>query len=104
MLEDHHNEPYQAPPQPKLKPFSGVGRLLGNPTPKVFTSTPAPPPSSSDALPPCPKVDGSKPSTQLQVRMPDGSRYVSWRRILSQFFMAFKVLSDLAHPKLVGIF
>ncbi|KAM7533096.1 hypothetical protein Aperf_G00000127180 [Anoplocephala perfoliata] len=76
LLEDHHNEPYQAPPEPKLKPFSGVGRLLGNPTPKVVTNTPVSPPSSSGTLPPCPKVDESKPSTQLQVRMPDGSRII----------------------------
>ncbi|VDL60380.1 unnamed protein product [Hymenolepis diminuta] len=74
MLEDHHNEPFQAP-QPKLKPFSGVGRVLGNPTPKVVTNT-SPPISSSVAPPPAPEVDESKPTTQLQVRMPDGSRVV----------------------------
>ncbi|VDO08600.1 unnamed protein product [Rodentolepis nana] len=75
MLEDHHNEPFQAPSQPKLKPFSGVGRMLGNPTPKVVTNAP-PSASSSAAPPPAPEVDESKPITQLQVRMPDSSRIV----------------------------
>lgn len=73
MLEDHHNESYQAPPKPKVKPFSGVGRQLGNPTPKVVNNTP-PPSAVSPTPPPAPKVDESKPVTQLQVRMPDGSR------------------------------
>nr|CDS33733.1 NSFL1 cofactor p47 [Hymenolepis microstoma] len=74
MLEDHHNEPFQAPSQPKLKPFSGVGRMLGNPTPKVVSNTS--PPASSFVTPPAPELDESKPITQLQVRMPDSSRIV----------------------------
>ncbi|VDK38115.1 unnamed protein product [Taenia asiatica] len=79
LLEDHHNEPYQQPPAPKMKAFSGVGRVLGNPTPKVITN--APPAatgitSASSSLLPCPEVDQSKPTTQLQIRLPDGSRLV----------------------------
>ncbi|VDM33402.1 unnamed protein product [Hydatigera taeniaeformis] len=79
LLEDHHNEPYQQPPPPKVKAFSGVGRLLGHPTPKVVTNelpaeTGAASVSSSPL--PCPEVDQSKPTTQLQIRLPDGSRLV----------------------------
>ncbi|VDD81551.1 unnamed protein product [Mesocestoides corti] len=72
LLEDHHNEPYQAPASPKVKAFSGVGHVLGNPTPRVVTCQPSVGASSSP--PSGPTVDQSQPTTQIQVRMPDGSR------------------------------
>ncbi|CDI97338.1 NSFL1 cofactor p47 [Echinococcus multilocularis] len=78
LLEDHHDEPYRQPPAPKVKAFSGVGRILGNPTPKVITNAP---PAVTDityssSLLRCPEVDQSKPTTQLQIRLPDSSRLV----------------------------
>ena len=66
-----------------MKAFSGVGRVLGNPTPKVVTSASnfhtKPPELLSQAS--SVDVDESKPTTQLQIRLPDGSRY----RYLSTF-------------------
>lgn len=75
MLEDHHTETWKSPPPPKLKAFSGVGNVLGNPTPAIITSSTS---SSSLQQPsegiPGPFVDETKPVTQLRVRLPDGSK------------------------------
>ncbi|VDN26891.1 unnamed protein product [Dibothriocephalus latus] len=72
LLEDHHTESYTPPPAPKLKAFSGTGHMLGNPTPRVVFNKPAP--AATAAAPLGPHVDETLPSTQIQVRLPDGSR------------------------------
>lgn len=75
-LEDHHNEAYQEPTPPKVKVFSGAGRVLGNPTPRLLvesTSQPAAVPSAAAAAG-GPQLNESSPITQIQVRLPDGSR------------------------------
>ncbi|VDL91559.1 unnamed protein product [Schistocephalus solidus] len=71
LLEDHHTESYTPPPTPKVKAFSGTGHMLGNPTPRVVFNKPVP---TNEPHPVVPHVDETLPSTQIQVRLPDGSR------------------------------
>ncbi|KAL7060786.1 hypothetical protein AAHC03_09406 [Spirometra sp. Aus1] len=71
LLEDHHTESWTPPPAPKVKAFSGTGHMLGNPTPRVVFNKPAP---TNAPRPLVPHVDEALPSTQIQVRLPDGSR------------------------------
>ncbi|CAL8082425.1 unnamed protein product [Calicophoron daubneyi] len=73
LLEDHHHEAWHAPPTPKVKPFSGTGTMLGHPLPRIVSSAPQ---QSQSAPVPAPEVDASKPTTELQIRLPDGERLV----------------------------
>nr|XP_006822016.1 PREDICTED: NSFL1 cofactor p47-like [Saccoglossus kowalevskii] len=71
-MEDHRDEEY-VPAKQALKPFTGEGFKLGNPTPKVVTqSTPSVPANVLNTNPI--EVDKNKPITQLQLRLADGSR------------------------------
>ncbi|XP_078486985.1 NSFL1 cofactor p47-like isoform X1 [Ciona intestinalis] len=69
-MEDHREEEYK-PQKKKLKPFSGQGQMLGSPTPQVETS---PAPSISSSVDPPISIDQSKPSTNIQIRLLDGTR------------------------------
>ncbi|XP_052797412.1 NSFL1 cofactor p47-like [Mya arenaria] len=72
-MEDHRTENY-VKPKASLKAFAGEGHTLGSPAPTVVTSSPASkassPPKSSLRL------DESKPTTTIQIRLADGSRLV----------------------------
>ncbi|CAH8448747.1 unnamed protein product [Schistosoma intercalatum] len=75
MLEDHHHEGWQAPSAPKIIPFSGVGQMLGSPLPHLVSSVPTKV-NISENHEPGVTVDDTKPVTQIQIRLPDGSRFV----------------------------
>lgn len=71
------NEQYQPPPPPPAQPFSGEGQRLGSAAPVVTGSgsdNAAPSTSTPMEAPPAP--DLTQPMTQVQVRLPDGSRLV----------------------------
>ncbi|CAH8446832.1 unnamed protein product [Heterobilharzia americana] len=74
MLEDHHHEEWHAPPTPKIKAFAGTGKMLGSPIPEIASRTSEP--TVITTKEPTVKVDNSQPITQLQIRLPDGSRVV----------------------------
>jgi UBX domain-containing protein 1 len=67
-------EDYTPPPKAPPKPFEGTGNRLGSPAAYVPpTSTPGAFPSgSSPAV--APIVDESQPTTNIQVRLGDGSK------------------------------
>jgi UBX domain-containing protein 1 len=77
-VDQRTNEDYQEPAKKPAKPFSGGGNRLGSATPEVTGAGT----SSSAAAPPPPaakpeiKVDDSKPSTTIQLRLGDGTRLV----------------------------
>ncbi|CAH8449431.1 unnamed protein product [Schistosoma turkestanicum] len=75
MLEDHHHEEWQAPPAPKIKPFAGTGHMLGSPLPRIVSNTP-PKVNVNETSEPGVAVDDTKPVTRIQIRLPDGSRFV----------------------------
>jgi len=77
-MEDHRNEEYVKPKR-ILKPFGGSGQTLGSIAPQVTeasagaTSDPAEAESKAKSEA---KVDDSKPTTNIQVRLADGSRLI----------------------------
>jgi len=77
-MEDHRNEEYVKPKR-ILKPFGGSGQTLGSIAPQVteasagVTSDPAEAESKAKSQA---KVDDSKPTTNIQVRLADGSRLI----------------------------
>lgn len=72
-VEQRTNEDYVPPPK-VLKPFSGGGDRLGSPTPVASgAASPAPAPAASAPKSEF-KVDDSKPTTSVQVRLADGTR------------------------------
>ncbi|TNN07848.1 NSFL1 cofactor p47 isoform 1 [Schistosoma japonicum] len=75
MLEDHHHEEWHAPPAPKIKPFGGTGQMLGFPLPQISSNT-STEVNANETGGPRVTVDDSKPTTHLQIRLPDGSRIV----------------------------
>ncbi|XP_063721239.1 NSFL1 cofactor p47-like [Symsagittifera roscoffensis] len=78
-MEDHREQDFE-PPKKKLKAFSGAGQTLGTPTPAVLNSAEANKPASytSSAVTTTPTVplDETKPMTNVQIRLADGSRKV----------------------------
>mmetsp|Transcript_1809 Transcript_1809/g.3722 ORF Transcript_1809/g.3722 Transcript_1809/m.3722 type:complete len:275 (-) Transcript_1809:1059-1883(-) len=68
-LIDRSAEPYKPPP-PTLKPFSGSGRSMREPT--ETSGSEAAPPTEAAAL----VLDEAAPTTTLQIRMHDGSRKI----------------------------
>ncbi|RWS29376.1 NSFL1 cofactor p47-like isoform X2 [Leptotrombidium deliense] len=66
-LEDHRNEDY-VQPKKEVQPFSGKGNRLGAAAPEMTSTTPAV--NEPVEL----KVDESKPVTNVQIRLADGSR------------------------------
>lgn len=73
-------EKYQPPAPGPMKAFGGEGNRLGAPAPAASAPTSAPATTSSTAAaalaPSDFKVDDSKPTTQVQIRLGDGSRMV----------------------------
>uniref|UniRef100_A0A6M2DDC2 Protein tyrosine phosphatase shp1/cofactor for p97 atpase-mediated vesicle membrane fusion n=1 Tax=Xenopsylla cheopis TaxID=163159 RepID=A0A6M2DDC2_XENCH len=78
-LEDHRHEQY-VPPKTKIAAFSGKGHTLGSPAPNVVSVPPATvksPTAEKDNEQTAKSVlatDESSPSTNIQVRLSDGSR------------------------------
>jgi len=77
-MEDHRNEEFVKPKR-KVKPFEGSGNVLGSIAPQVVA------PSSASATDPAAaeakaksdaKLDESQPTTNIQVRLADGSRLI----------------------------
>lgn len=77
-MEDHREEEYQKPKE-TLKAFSGTGHVLGSPVPSIITESSLPPAAAVNSLPSQPvfKVDESKPTTTIQIRLSDGTRLVT---------------------------
>ncbi|CEP16094.1 hypothetical protein [Parasitella parasitica] len=72
------DEDYTPPPKAPPKPFEGVGNRLGSPS--AYTApSPAPGtfPNSSSSNISAPTVDESQPTTNIQIRLGDGSRLVA---------------------------
>lgn len=83
-MEDHSHE--DPPPfKPKVKAFTGKGNVLGSPVPTTNTSSAVPTAmpdgktkeESEEAAKKEVSVDGSQPSTTIQVRLADGSALVA---------------------------
>ena len=76
-MEDHRNEEYVKPKE-TVKAFSGAGYTLGSPSPNVVKQE-EPPLGAPSTVPSRPafKVDESKPSTTIQIRLADGTRLVT---------------------------
>ena len=72
------HEPYTPPPPPPAQPFSGEGNRLGSaaPAPSPGAAPAAVPAAPSSGAEP-PAVDASQPTTQVQVRLPDGQRLIA---------------------------
>jgi len=77
-MEDHRNEEFVKPKR-KVKPFEGSGNVLGSIAPQVVA------PSSASTMDPAAaeakaksdaKLDESQPTTNIQVRLADGSRLI----------------------------
>ncbi|CAH1164309.1 unnamed protein product [Phaedon cochleariae] len=77
-MEDHRTEAYKLPQSKGItKAFTGQGHTLGSPAPAVVGACreedkPANEAKAKDQL----KVDNSRPTTNLQIRLADGSRLV----------------------------
>lgn len=75
-------EKYQPPPPGPMKPFVGTGNRLGSPAPALASSSssaaaaPAPAASSQAQSSSSLQIDDTKPVTQVQIRLGDGSRLV----------------------------
>ncbi|KAH6941735.1 hypothetical protein HPB50_023067 [Hyalomma asiaticum] len=78
-MEDHRHEQYVGPRRPRVTAFEGTGHRLGTVTPTLTR------PANSD-LPPeraeanakvAINLDESKPTTNIQIRLSDGSRLVA---------------------------
>jgi len=76
-MEDHRNEEF-VKPTVKAKPFQGSGNVLGSIAPQMTgPSQPTADPAAAEAdAKKEAKVDESQPTTNIQVRLADGSRLV----------------------------
>ncbi|KAL5006746.1 hypothetical protein ScPMuIL_015552 [Solemya velum] len=72
-MEDHKDEEYVRP-KVAMKAFSGAGHMLGSPAPNVVGSVNV---SSEGGAKENVTVDSSQPTTNLQIRLADGSRLVA---------------------------
>lgn len=71
------DEDYTPPPKAPPKPFEGTGNRLGSPSAYVAPSTtPGAFPSASSSAA-APTVDESQPTTNIQVRLGDGSKLIA---------------------------
>ncbi|XP_050407447.1 NSFL1 cofactor p47 [Patella vulgata] len=75
-MEDHRNEDF-VKPKGQLKAFTGEGHTLGSPVPNVVSNAPSTSSASSASKPVSVSVDESQPTTNLQIRLADGTRLVS---------------------------
>ncbi|XP_030745948.1 NSFL1 cofactor p47 isoform X2 [Sitophilus oryzae] len=75
-MEDHRMEQYQKP-KTKVKPFQGQGYTLGSPAPAVVGACTNEDKSANEArAKEILKMDATRPTTSLQIRLADGSRLV----------------------------
>jgi len=76
-MEDHRNEEF-VKPKVSAKPFQGSGNVLGSIAPQVTTPSQqtADPAKAEEEAKKQAKVDDSQPTTNIQVRLADGSRLV----------------------------
>jgi len=79
-MEDKRHEDY-APPKPSVKPFGGKGQTLGSPSPTVVGSTAVlttPTDREANELAARSQLNlaESEPSTNIQIRLVDGTRLV----------------------------
>jgi len=75
-MEDHRDEDFEAPKAP-YKLYNSEGYMLGSPTPKVVSNaTPNEKVSNEETAKKNLNLDESKPTTQVQIRLSDGSRIV----------------------------
>lgn len=81
MVARRTNEKYVPPPPPPVQPFGGTGNRLGAPAPERPTppesAMPAASAGTAAAPSTAPQVDASQPTTQIQVRLPDGQRLIA---------------------------
>lgn len=82
-MEDHRNEEFAAPKR-SVKAFSGEGHMLGSPSPNVVGAAAASASASAGSSKQAEasakasvSVDESQPTTNIQIRLADGSRLVS---------------------------
>lgn len=80
-MEDKSNEEYKAPAgKPKVKPFTGAGHMLGSPTVPIKSSASEQirqaeaPAVVKPAVSSAANLDESSPTTNIQIRLPDGTR------------------------------
>eukprot|EP00088_Acartia_fossae_P053644 TRINITY_DN611_c0_g1_i1.p1 TRINITY_DN611_c0_g1~~TRINITY_DN611_c0_g1_i1.p1 ORF type:complete len:391 (-),score=141.14 TRINITY_DN611_c0_g1_i1:32-1204(-) len=79
-MEDHRNEEFVKPKR-KIKPFEGSGQTLGSIAPQVVSApsgggASADPAQAETQAKSQAGVDESKPTTNIQVRLADGSRLI----------------------------
>merc|ERR1712136_560113 len=85
QMEDHRTEEFISK-KSRFQAFGGEGHALGNPTPDVVNSVPAPTPAAatgpvdlkaaeSNAQTEL-NVQESEPTTNVQIRLSDGSRLI----------------------------
>lgn len=92
------------PPKRAVKAFQGEGFRLGSPTPDMAAQAAASistnPEQDEKAAQESVRLDPSRPQTQIQIRLPDGARYVydplSVERVCSflQFTQAIVIFSS----------
>ncbi|XP_072427695.1 NSFL1 cofactor p47-like [Chiloscyllium punctatum] len=87
-MEDHRSEEYLKH-KLKFKAFSGDGQKLGSPTPTIV-STPSSPEEEFKYFVNIVDINDSEPTTNIQVRLADGSRLV-------QKFNQTHRISDIRH-------
>ncbi|KAH8036082.1 hypothetical protein HPB51_017738 [Rhipicephalus microplus] len=85
-MEDHRLEQYVGPPRPKVTAFEGAGHRLGTMTPTLTrpANSNLPPEQAEANAKAGIGLDESKPTTNIQIRLSDGSRYGALE--LSNFF------------------
>ncbi|PKI82771.1 protein phosphatase regulator [Malassezia vespertilionis] len=76
IVERRIDEKYTPAPPPPMQPFAGQGSRLGAPAVSAASAASAAP-AAPAALANAPLVDPVQPTTQVQVRLPDGQRLVA---------------------------
>ncbi|KAL1485097.1 hypothetical protein MTO96_032178, partial [Rhipicephalus appendiculatus] len=78
-MEDHRHEQYVGPPRPKVTAFEGTGHRLGTVTPTLTrpANSNLPPEQAEANAKAAIGLDESKPTTNIQIRLSDGSRLVA---------------------------
>uniref|UniRef100_H3AIT2 UBX domain-containing protein 2B n=2 Tax=Latimeria chalumnae TaxID=7897 RepID=H3AIT2_LATCH len=74
-MEDHRDQEYVRP-KLKFKAFSGEGQKLGSLTPQIISTPPSPEDEEKEIPFAALTVNESEPTTNLQIRLADGSRLV----------------------------
>ncbi|KAL1408785.1 protein phosphatase regulator [Vanrija albida] len=77
LVDQRTDQDYTPPPKGPLKAFSGGGNRLGSPSPAAASNSSAAPAPAAPAPAREFKVDDSKPTTSIQIRLGDGTRLVA---------------------------